>query len=94
MIGEELIRSTNSIHVVRLGIGLTEYLERFLSSPSAVDDFALGDSPVGDGTANACMFLVNERGERLGIRIKQAEVSQRFHILGYWTASSDAPPNP
>lgn len=90
MIGEELIKSTNSTHVVHLGTDLKEYLEKFLSSPSAVDDVVLGDSQVGDGTADACVFLHNERGERLGIRVRQADVPQRFHILGYWTASSDA----
>ena len=89
MIGEELIESTNSTHVVQLGADLKGYLEKFLRSPAVFEEVVLGDDSVGDGTADACVFLQNERGERLGIRIRQADVPQRFHILGYWTAAGD-----
>ena len=55
-----------------------------------IESVTRGDRSVGDGTADACLTLANTHGLRVGIRIKQADLPQKFHILGYWTISEAA----
>jgi len=91
MIGEELITTTNSTRLIHLGSGLRSRLAELLSSPATVEAVSLGDNPAGEERADAIVVVSNQRGLRLGIRIKQAEVRDKFHILGYQTISEGQP---
>ena len=90
MIGEGLIATTNSTYVVQLGSSLKGRLEDLLQSPAVVESVTLGDNSVGDGTADACLTLANTHGLRVGIRIKQADLPKKFHVLRYGTISEAA----
>ena len=86
-IGGDLIESTNSAHLVSIGPRLQTRLSELLSSPAGVATVRLGDepSPHGDGTACSRLVLTNEAGMALLIRLRPAEESSMFHVLGYRT---------
>jgi hypothetical protein len=88
-IGEDLITSTNSSHVVRIGPGLQAALSELLSAPAHVADVLMGDepSPIGDGKACSRLVLTNDIGKGLLIRLRPAEQSGMFHVLGFRTVS-------
>lgn len=87
MVGEELVRSTNSSRLAEIGPALQNRLSRFLAAPSGVADVMLGDErpPIGDGTACSRLVLSNAVGARLGIRMRQDPKADRFHVVGFWT---------
>ncbi len=87
MVGQELIRSTNSPRLAENGPGLQDRLSRFLVVPSGVANVMLGDEPppLGDGTACSRLILSNAAGARLGIRLRQDAKADTFHVLGFWT---------
>ena len=86
-IGNHLIATTNSPHLVRIGEGLQRKLSEFLTTESQVASVSDEDAPVpiGDGQAQRCVFLKNSNGELLGIRLRQSRQSEKFDVLGYWT---------
>jgi hypothetical protein len=85
MIGEELITTTNSTKVVHLEQRLRSRLAELLSSPTRVDAVWTGDAFKESNRADVCVALSNQDGLVLGLRIKRANKSNSFHILGYWT---------
>lgn len=87
MIGEELIATTNSTRVVHLGPSLHSRLGDLLSSPAKVEEVRLGDAFEQDGRAQLSVVLGNQHGLRIGLRLRQAEEHDKFHILGHWTVS-------
>jgi hypothetical protein len=94
MIGEELIATTNSTKVVHLEQGLPSRLGELLSSPTRVDAVWTGDAFKESARADVCVALSNQDELSLGLRIKRANKSNSFHILGYWTiAEGSAEPN-
>jgi hypothetical protein len=86
-IGQELIASTNSSHLILIGPGLKERLVQLLALPTQIDATLLGDepSPLGDGSATSRLILRNDKGERLGIRLRQDGDSDKFHVVGFWS---------
>jgi hypothetical protein len=88
-IGGDLIASTNSSHLVRIGPDLQAHLSELLSARTHVADVLLGDEPLpfGDGTACSRLVLTNEAGRGLLIRLRPAEQSGMFHVLGFRTVS-------
>src|SRR5688500_10223171 len=74
-IGKELITTTNSQYLVRIGLGLQNKLAQFLSSESHLDSVKLGDapSPIGDGKAHMRVYLKNSRRELLAVRLRRSE---------------------
>src|SRR5687767_8743803 len=71
-IGSDLIASTNSSHLVRLGPDLTARLGDLLSSTTHVAGVHLGDlpAPFGDGRACSRIVLTNQAGRGLAIRLR------------------------
>jgi hypothetical protein len=88
-IGGDLITATNSSHLVRIGPDLQARLSELLSARAHVADVLMGDepSPFGDGTACSRLFLTNDAGRGLLIRLRPAEQSGMFHVLGFRTVS-------
>ena len=88
-IGGDLIASTNSSHLVRIGPDLQAHLSELLSARTHVADVLLGDepSPFGDGAACSRLVLTNDAGRGLLIRLRPAEESGMFHVLGFRTVS-------
>jgi hypothetical protein len=86
-IGKDLIASTNSELLVQMDSGLARRLSSFLSLSSAVAEVKLGDEPppIGDGTASTRLILSNAHGERLGIRLCQDSVPEKFRVVGSWS---------
>jgi hypothetical protein len=86
MIGQDLIRATNSPRLSASDSALQNRLAAFLASPSGVAEVRLGDEPppIGDGTACSRLVLSNSAGDRLGIRFRQAGPGD-FHALSFWT---------
>lgn len=91
MIGDELIAATNSTRVVHLSPNLRSRLGDLLSSPAKVEEVLLGDAFEKDGGAQISLVLGNQRGLRIGLRLKQADEDDRFQILGYWTIAEGQP---
>ncbi len=88
-IGGDLIATTNSPHLVRIGPGLQARLSELLSVRTHVAEVLLGDepSPFGDGTACSRLVLTNDAGRGLLIRLRPAEQSGMFHVLGFRAVS-------
>jgi len=86
-IGNQLVATTNSPYLVRIGQGLQDKLSQFLTSESQLASVADGDAPppIGDGKAQRCVFLKNSKGELLGIRLRQSQQTDKFDVLGHWT---------
>jgi len=86
-IGGELIASTNSSHLVRIGPDLQSRLSDLLSVRTDIADVVLGDepSPFGDGTACSRLVLTNDVSRGLLVRLRPAEQSGMFHVLGFRT---------
>ena len=82
-IGRELIESTNSERLVQIDAGLRAELSLLLSRPTRIADIRLGDEPPDRG-ADTRLFLLNERGSGLVIRLRKESRSDRFVALGYW----------
>jgi hypothetical protein len=83
-IGNDLITTTNSSALDRVGWGLRVKLHEFLDPKTRVAAVLLDDEPepIGNGTASIRLFLTNGRGENLGIRLR--EDFERFHVVGFW----------
>lgn len=92
-IGASLIRTTNSPNLVAVGPALRSRLELFLApvDPLAiradVERASHGDvpAPIGDGTASGHVILINQKRERLGLRLKYDEALHKYRVLGFWT---------
>ncbi len=92
-IGEQLIKTTNAPQLVAVNPGLKNRLSEFLAFPAGMNRIALGDapSPIGNGTATACLFMTNAAGGQLGIRLRRDDALGRFqstgtfHVVGFWT---------
>jgi hypothetical protein len=90
-IGRDLISTTNSSRLVRIGPDLQQKLADFLASPARVKSVLWGDdSSVGDGKATSRVILGNAKQEQLTIRLRQEPGSDKFHVLGYgWHRAGD-----
>jgi hypothetical protein len=88
--GKELIASTNSITLNNCSPEMRKWLSEFLKSPTQVSMVLIGDElrPMGDGTACSRLFLTNNAGEWLGIRLGREPDSWHFRVLGYWTVTN------
>ena len=99
-IAQQLIRTTNSASLVFVGPGLTSRLSQFLSSPAQVEKVEHGDGGFGDGRAQIFFILINDRGERIGVRLRPAEApaspqtAGQYHVVGYWTPEPKHAPTP
>ena len=84
VLGSDLIRATNSVHLVRMSPFLKARLEEMLASPTQLTGVVLGDepSPAGDGSACSRLVLKNAKGERLLIRLRQAG-NGKFEVVGF-----------
>jgi len=85
-IGQDLISTTNSNHLLSLRPGLSDQLSNLLASPTYVSAVLLGDepSPVGDGSACSRLILTNQLRRGLELRLAPALLPDKFQILGYW----------
>ena len=89
-IGSDLVHRTNSSLLTITDTSLTERLTSFLSSPAEVEKVVLGDEPGTTGEASARLFLTNNGGDRLGIRLKQ-DGPDKFRVLNCWTPQRTKP---
>jgi hypothetical protein len=86
-IGQDLAKETNSTAVVHLGASLSNVLAQLHGTPVTVNHVRLGDFGPTDDPAKVCVYLTNQSGTCIGIRLRPDSQSARFHILGYWTES-------
>ena len=84
-IGGDLITGTNSSRLVRIGPDLHACLSALLAARAQVANVRLGDdpSPIGDGTACSRLVLTNDLGQGLLIRLRPADQSGKFQVLGF-----------
>lgn len=84
-IGLDLLKTTNSPQLVRLGVGLERRLASLLNTNAGVSQGLLGDepSPIGNGKASCRLILTNAVGDSVGIRLRAD--AGKFHVLGYYT---------
>lgn len=84
-IGLDLVKTTNSPQLVRLGVGLEGRLSSLLITNAGVAQVLLGDepSPIGNGKASCRLILTNAAADGLGIRLRAD--SGKFHVLGYYS---------
>jgi hypothetical protein len=92
-IGRDLLAITNSTSLSSIQPTLQRRLAQFLSAPARVEAVRLGDEPrpATDLKATARLYLVNDRNERLGIRLQQEFRTDKFRVVGFWVPDS-APP--
>lgn len=83
-IGLDLLKTTNSPQLVRMGVGLEGRLSSMFITNAGVAQVLLGDasSPIGNGKASCRLILTNASGDSLGIRLRAD--SGKFHVLGYY----------
>ncbi len=88
-VGHDLIASTNSARLVRIGPDLQSRLSSLLGAPTRVSTVLFGDepSPFGDGRACSRVVLTNDSGQGLLIRLRQADSPDTFHVLGFRSVS-------
>jgi hypothetical protein len=93
-IGRDLLAHTNSARLSSIQPTLQRKLAVFLSAPARVEAVRLGDEPrpAEDMKATARVFLVNDRKERLGIRVQKEYRSEKYRVVGFW-APEGAPPD-
>lgn len=87
-IGHDLSATTNSTAVVYLGASLSQALGELHRTPVTVHRVQLGGFGPTDDQAKVSVFLTNQSGMCLGIRLRPDAKSDQFHVLGYWTESS------
>ncbi|MFA6544262.1 MAG: hypothetical protein WCS99_07540 [Limisphaerales bacterium] len=85
--GWDLVKTTNSPQLVRIGPGLEGRLASLLHTNAGVFKVLLGDepSPIGNGKASCRLILTNAAADSFGIRLRAD--SGKFHVLGYWSLS-------
>jgi len=88
-IGDDLIRTTNSSHLVPLDRAFQAQLSELLSTRTYVARVFVGDEapPKADSTACSRLVLRNESGRELLIRLGRAEVAGTFRVLSFKATS-------
>jgi hypothetical protein len=88
-VGREIIETTNSSHLIKIGPGLQARLSELLVSPTHIATVLLGDepSPIGDGSACSRLVLTNDLGDGVVIRLRQADTPGTFHVVGFLKAA-------
>jgi hypothetical protein len=85
-IGHELIATTNSTRLVEFDPELRATLAVLLASPTRLR-VRYGDEPppLGDGRASSRLFLTNEIGQAVILRLQaDRHTSGMFRVLSYW----------
>ena len=84
-IGSDLLTTTNSLRLIRVGPQLQARLSELLGARTHVAAVLFGDesSPFGDSTACSRLVLTNDVGRGLVIRLRQAEQPGMFNVLGF-----------
>ena len=85
-IGQDLLTTTNSVHLDRVGTGLRGQLISLLRSRTQVAEVRMGDAPqpLGDGQAHCQLVLTNAAGKGVVIRLQQTPVPEKFHVVGFY----------
>jgi hypothetical protein len=94
MIGRELVSQTNSPHLPFAGNIFQRRLAEFLATPARVEAVRYGDEP-RPGTLEAAasrVYLINQQGSRLALRISPEADHKHWRILGWWSPTSPPPP--
>jgi hypothetical protein len=88
-IGQDLIQTTNSTRLLRVGPQLQAQLSVLLSSPTHVAAVLRGDARRARGDVAACsrIVLTNHAGQRLLVRLAQADHSGMFEVVGFRAGS-------
>ncbi len=92
-IGRDLLAFTNSPSLSSLQPAVQERLAQFLTAPARIETVRLGDEPrpPGDPKADARLYLLNDRNERLGIRLQRESKAGKYRVVGYWIPSARPP---
>jgi hypothetical protein len=83
--GSNLIASANSSYLVSVDPDLSTQLTALRSTRTQIADVLFGDEqpPVGDGSAACRLVLTNDAGKGLLIRLRLADKTGRFQVLGF-----------
>ena len=86
-IGRDLLQSGTSVRLARVPPLLAERLADFSGRGAGIASVHRGDAPIpfGDGRAQAVVVIQNEKGERIGIRLRIREGRGASECLGFWT---------
>lgn len=85
-IGKDLVATTNSVHLDRVGSGLRGQMVSLLQARTQVAKVTMGDAPkpLGDGKAHCRLVLTNKLGKGVVIRLQQTDTPEKFHVLGFY----------
>lgn len=94
VIAQELVSRTNSPHLLFPGSLFQHRIAEFLKSPAQVEAVRYGDEarPPGQDRASSRIYLVNEKGARLALRLKPEGDMAHFRLLGWWIPTTPPPP--
>lgn len=94
-IGRELVSQTNSPHLLFPGNLFQRTLASLLTSPTQVEAVKYGDEPQPAGAIHAAsrIYLVNQKGSRLALRLKPEGDAAHFRVLGWWVPTGPVAPD-
>jgi hypothetical protein len=89
-IGRELVATTNSTRLIEIQRGVQKRLGEFLTCPARVEAVRMGDEvrPADTLKATSRVYLVNDKSERLALRLEQDSDPGKFRVLGFWVPTS------
>ena len=92
VIARELVSGTNWPHLSFPGHFFEQRIAAFRTAPARVEGVRYGDEPRSavEERAASRVYLINQRGERLALRLAPDEDHAHWHILGWWVPK--APP--
>jgi hypothetical protein len=82
-LGGDLVRSTNSAYLISIYPELKDALNKLLAAPAGVSGVRVADEPIGKHQFATHLFLTNEVGDGLAIRLKRGE-SNKLEALAHW----------
>jgi Flp pilus assembly protein CpaB len=93
-IGRELIATTNSSRLTSIQPGVRKRLGEFLAWPARVEAVRLGDEPkpADNPIATSRVYLLNQRNERLALRLQQEPDPGKYRVLGFWIPAAAPEP--
>lgn len=89
-VGRDIIATTNSSRLVKVGPTLQSKLSELSISPMNVAAVLIGDEPFPyvNGKANSRLVLTNDSRDGVVIRLRHADQAGTFHVLGFLSVSN------
>ncbi len=82
LVGDDLIRKTNSDRLISMGPAFTGTLKDFLASHARIESVRQETSP-DKRQVLASVWLINEEDKRLNVQLRWERLPAKFTLVGY-----------